>query len=1081
MNSIRYALKSLFHFRKLNSTIVLGVALSTAILLGALMIGDTIAFNLKKITLQRLGNTQWTVSSGERLFRQQLGDELEADRLPCSALLFCRGMAVLDGGKARTNHLQVWGVEPDFNRVSDTDSLFCLNRDEVVVNEKLASVLGVKAGEEIMLRVNRLSAYPANTPFVPADESTVSFRVKVKAIADAGHGGNFNLQPAQTAPLNVFVSLNWLNRQMKLDGKANLLLIPDTPTDSETIRKKLQQNWTMDDLNLEIITDSLSGKSVIRSERVFLEPELESGIRKVDSAAYSVLTYFVNRFRFGNKQTPYSFVSGLPQAQLHIGPKDILINEWLAADLEVNVGDSISLSYFEVGPLRRLVEKQCRFHVAGVVPLVGKWADPILMPQIPGLSDAGHCSDWEAGIPVDLSVIRPKDETYWNQYKGTPKAFVCLETARKLWGNRYGEATAVWFPERSAKQLATTVLHNVSPDEMGFDIENVRDDGLQAAKQGVDFGSLFIGLSFFVLFAALLLAWLMFRLYLNFRRSEFGTLHALGFTTGFIRKLFLIEGAFLIIPGILLGLPLGVRYNHLVLDALNSIWNDIVRTAVPTAYLRMQSVIIALLSILLICFLSVWFILRQFSKEATGNKSKRQHHSIKPKQHGLWGGLVLIVLAFVVMLWQGIGNEIQPEVFFTAGFLLLPGFLLLFGYGLRKIILKQANGLSYGHFSTLLTFADQRRNRLTVAFLSIGIFLVLSTGMNRKDLTRGLGEASSGTGGYRFFAESSFPVLYDLNSDEGRFQLGLDGSKTRFVQLQVLEGADASCLNLNRVNRPRVLGVDPGDFDHRQAFSFSSLTEGVNTVHPWLTLQHRRPNGAIPAIADASVIQWSLGKSVGDTLVYRNESGDKIVLQLVGGLNNSVFQGNILIGDSLFRANYPSVSGSSVFLINAPADEETELKMAFRNYGMELTTCKERLLLFSRIENTYLDIFLMLGALGLLIGTVGLAVIIFRSLFEQRSAFALLEAVGFTRTSIRRISLKGHLLLVLFALIIGLIPAVLSALPALISAQYFNLLYWSLGIFALVLLNAWLWVFIGHRLAMKGQTREALQPDPSVE
>ncbi|WP_163711651.1 ABC transporter permease [Mangrovibacterium lignilyticum] len=1077
MNSIRYVLKSLLHFWKLNVTILLGVALSTAILLGALMIGDTVAFNLKKISKQRLGNTQWTVSGGERLFRQQLANEMNHDGGAYSPVLFSRGMAVLDGGKARANQLQVWGVDHSFNPIAGTDSLFNLNSNEAILNEKLATVLGVNVGEELMLRVNKQSAYPANTPLVSADESTISFRVKVKALANADQCGNFNLQPIQSAPLNVFVSLDFLNRQMQLDAKANLILIPEVQIDAATIINQVQANWQLADLNLEIFRDSANMKWGIRSERVFIEEDLENKILQADSSARSVLTYFVNHFDAGGQSTPYSFVCGLPDDVLQLGDNAIVINEWLAEDLHVETNDSIELSYFEVGPLRQLVEKKTKFKLTGIVPLSGKWDDPALMPEIPGLSDAGHCSDWETGVPVDLSIIRPKDEAYWNTYKGTPKAFVSLKTARHLWGNRYGKATAILFSTPDREQLEQKITSSVSPEDLAYAVVAVQKEGLQAASQGVDFGGLFIGLSFFVLFAALLLAWLMFRLYLNFRRYEIGTLHAMGFRSRLIRKLFMLEGAFLILPGILIGIPLGIAYNKVVLDAINTIWRDIVRTSVPEAYLQLQSVLIAILSILVICMLSVWFVLRKFSKEAITSVQRQQIASARLKRRNLWIGLVLLILAIALMFWQGVGNEIQPEIFFIAGFLLLPGLLFLVDFGFQKILTKQANGLPYGHFSALLTFADRRRNNLTIGFLAIGIFLVLSTGMNRQDLTSGAEEASSGTGGYQFFAETSFPVLYDLNSEEGRFQLGLEDTKAHFVQLQTLEGTDASCLNLNRVSKPRVLGIDPTEFNARKAFSFSSKSEELNDGSSWLTLKKQLPNGAIPAIADASVIQWSLGKSVGDTLVYTNESGEPIVLQLVGGLANSVFQGNILIGDSLFRANFPSISGSSVFLIDAPGEEEASLKSAFRNYGIELMPSQERLLLFYQIENTYLNIFLMLGALGLLIGTIGLAIVIFRSLFEQRSVFALLEAVGFTRAKIRRISLKGHLLLVLMALLIGLIPAVLSALPSLLSAQYFNLLYWSLGVFALVLVSAWIWVFTGHRLAMKGKASDALRND----
>jgi ABC-type antimicrobial peptide transport system permease subunit len=279
------------------------------------------------------------------------------------------------------------------------------------------------------------------------------------------------------------------------------------------------------------------------------------------------------------------------------------------------------------------------------------------------------------------------------------------------------------------------------------------------------------------------------------------------------------------------------------------------------------------------------------------------------------------------------------------------------------------------------------------------------------------------------------------------------------------------------VARPRILGFDPSVLDKKEAFTFATKTEELDQERPWLSLNKLLSNGQVPAFADQTVIKWGLGKSVGDTLVYQNEAGESVVLKLIGGLANSVFQGNILIADTFFYQNFPSVSGSQVFLIQANEDEEDMLRSAFRNYGFEITPAKDRLLLFYQIENTYLNIFLMLGTLGLLIGTIGLGIIIFRGIFEKRQHYALLEATGFSKQKIRRMVLRGYMLIVFLALVIGLVPSGLSALPVLLSSLYFGLIYWAFAIFLLVLASAWFWVFIGNRLSMRGNLYETLRND----
>ena len=49
------------------------------------------------------------------------------------------------------------------------------------------------------------------------------------------------------------------------------------------------------------------------------------------------------------------------------------------------------------------------------------------------------------------------------------------------------------------------------------------------------------------------------------------------------------------------------------------------------------------------------------------------------------------------------------------------------------------------------------------------------------------------------------------------------------------------------------------------------------------------------------------------------------------------------------------------------------------------------------MENTYLSTFQTLGALGLLLGTVGLAAVLLRNALERRRELALLRAVGYRR------------------------------------------------------------------------------------
>jgi len=1068
-------LKSIWFYRKLNLTIILGIALSTAILVGALIIGDSVKFSLQQIIVQRLGNTSQVITAGERVFRQQLAAELtEKTGTETSALLHANGFGIISGGELRINQLAVWGVDSVLGNFGIHPKTFVLQGNQVAINENLASLSGLKVGDEFLLRVNKLNTFPANTPFVSEKEATVSFRVTIAKILKSSELGNFNLQNIQSAPRNVFLNLEWLNQQMGLQQKANVLLVSEGVSVPDLIQK-LQNSWTLEDVNLNIRENKELNYTELISDRVFVEPVVEQFCLTNISGSQAVFSYFINEFNIDGRQTPYSFVSSDPK----LTGNQMAVSKWLADDLKVKVNDTIRLSYFEVGPLRRLVLKDSSFVVGQVYELTGEKADQNLMPVIPGLSDAGNCRDWKTGVPVDLKKIRPQDEAYWKQYKGTPKAFVSLETARNLWGNLFGQATAIRVSGLKKAEFEKSLLTGLLPSQLGFEVKDAKTDGLSAANNGTDFGQLFIGLSFFVLFATVLLAFLLFKLYLGFRKTEIGTLTALGFPFRTIRKLFVVEASVFVLAGILLGIPFSIFYNQLILKAINTIWVDIVRTSIVNIHIRPVSLISGSLIIAALSFTAIWFILSRFlKKEVIFLQRKSSSGKEKSGHWSLWIGISLIAFSIIILFLKGFrSGEINPEFFFISGFGLLPGLILIFDFWLRKLGLRE-KAIHFSLRTMLLKriAGESRRNVMIVSFLSVGVFMVVSTGLNRKDLTSHADLPSSGTGGYKYFVETTMPILFDINGKQGREELNFPAD-AQIIQFQSQPGDDASCLNLNRIARPRIIACNPAAFDRLSAFSFVTRTEDLDAQHPWNSLDKTLADGVIPAIADQTVIQWGLEKKVGDTLIYKTEEGKDLKLKLIGGLANSVFQGNVIIAENHFNLAFPSVSGSNIFLIDAPTSSTNmeDLKSGFRNYGPEINRTTDRLLAFYTVENTYLNIFLMLGALGLLIGTLGLGILIFRITFEQIPEYALLLSLGFRKSVIFGMVISEKLFLMTFSVLIGLIPAVLSALPSLISSIYSNLWVWLPAIPVLVILSGAIFSFVAVRMAFRQNLVQALR------
>jgi ABC-type antimicrobial peptide transport system permease subunit len=106
------------------------------------------------------------------------------------------------------------------------------------------------------------------------------------------------------------------------------------------------------------------------------------------------------------------------------------------------------------------------------------------------------------------------------------------------------------------------------------------------------------------------------------------------------------------------------------------------------------------------------------------------------------------------------------------------------------------------------------------------------------------------------------------------------------------------------------------------------------------------------------------------------------------------------------------------------------LEERLADFGFDATSAPERLAAFHRVENTYLSTFQALGALGLLLGTIGLAAVAVRNVLERRRELALLRAVGYDARHVRLMIVAEHAWLVAAGLAIGLVSALVAIAPA---------------------------------------------------
>lgn len=1095
MNIWIYLRRSLFFFRRSHLWVILGCSISTAILVGALVVGDSVRFSLRQIVFHRLGNTDLALISGDRFFRSELADQMETQLgVPVAPVLQARGIAIAKGGRQRANAVQVLGVDARFGVLGGGPELYAsLKSGEVVVNQNLALRLNLRPGDDFVLRIENLDAMPKDAPLALASDLTVARPKVVKVVAADEEFGRFNLRAEQVAPLSVFLPLGDLGQDLGLQGRANILLISGNGAatklriDAESV---FRQIWRLEDAGLSLNSLEGQNKLELSSSRIFIEPEVIQAVSTLEIRAQSILTYFVNRIRSQDRSVPYSFVSaaGEPYVPQDMPEDEILINDWLAKDLNAKAGDTVELAYFVLGPNRNLIEESAEFRVHGVVPLEGIYADPSLLPDFPGLSEIESTRDWRPGIPIDLDLIRDKDEQYWDRFRGTPKAFLTLKAAQEIWQNRFGKITAVRFEGMDEAQLERVLLEVLEPARLGIVFRELKKEGLTAGIQGVDFGQLFLGLSFFIIVAALLLTGLLFIFNVEKRSQEIGLLLALGFTRKKVKHLVLIEGAVLVFWGGILGSAAAILYNQLVLWALKTVWQGAVGTPSLQMYVRPMTVLLGAAIGMGTAFFTIWAVTgRLVKKTITGlQKGLTQLDTLKTNKPrlSLWLCLISLAAVFIILISADFDRGRDAfGVFFAAGSL-----LLLAGVSLFNILLFRLGQSTRQERQSLFTIgirgnARRRiRSLALIGLLASGLFIVFTVGANRQNAVKGAEQRGSGTGGFALFGESTLPVLYDLNSPEGQRFYGLpDLSQTgvSVVSFRVRPGDDASCLNLNRVSQPRLLGLKPEDLSKRGAFRLLKMTQDVDPEDPWAVLERKLPDGSVPVIADNTVIVWGLGKTVGDTLEYQDENGEIFTVKLVGGLSNSIFQGNLIISEKCFMEKYPSLSGYNLFLIDAPQDKQdevsSEMSWALQDLGLDLGPASDRLAQFNQVENTYLSIFLILGSFGLILGSIGLGIVVWRNIKEREGELALLRAVGFSLPLLRRLILYEHLALLLAGVMLGLVSALLATLPAILTPGA-DIPYLSiLVLLVFVLANGGIWTLAATQQATRGDLLAALR------
>jgi len=1074
------ALRGLRYHWRTNLAVALAVMAAAAVLTGALLVGDSMRGSLRHLLLDQLGSIDEVLVT-DRFFRAELAQEIATSEnfqehfSAAVPAVYVQGTVDHPGSSLRAGRVSVIGSDASFFKLGGGGPKKPPVRNEIVLNEPLAREIGAKAGDEVLLRIGSASQIPADSALGRKTETIRNRRLTVSEIIPATGLGRLALNPSQLVPLVAYVDASTLQDALEQAGKVNAIFVAGKAGAMPTVAAHAQLlaalRPKLEDYGITIAPHKL-GYVQLTSNRMLVEPNIVEAARKAFAAdrAQEVLTYLANWISKEDKQIPYSTIAAIDfSSEPPLGPlknvageaidqladNEIVLNSWAAEDIGAEPGDEIEITYFEPesthGDVR---ESRAKFKLKDVVPLEGLAADPDFTPELPGVTDQLSIGDWDPPFPYDSGRVRDKDEQYWDEHRTTPKAFISLAAGRKLWSSRFGNTTSVRFaPPPGPTLQAQADQLQLKPESLGFVFRPIKRLGLEASQGTTGFDGLFLGFSLFIMVASLLLVALLFRLGIEQRAAEIGVLDTVGMRNSRIRRVLLSEALVVTLVGSLLGVAAGVAYAWLMLAGLSTWWLSAISTPFLDLYITPKSLVIGFIGGLLVSLLTVWWTLRRLKhisvrRLLAGQTQEDRFSAGDGTSRRRWiaaGLLVLAILSGLSAPW--LRGEAQAGAFVGAGALILAAALVFIADALRRPGKSSAAGLTIPMLAARNGARNPGRSVLSVGLIAAASFLIVALSAFRLDPTALSTGRDSGSGGFAIVAQSDAPIYQNLNEESGREQLGLSVeadellAKADTVALRVETGDDASCLNLYQSSQPRVLGATPALIE-RGGFSWGGTEAETpeEAANPWRLLDKPLPVAAemgkskvVPAIVDFNTATYSLKKGIGDTIEVTDGDGKPAYLQIVGMLKNSIFQGDVIVGEANFLKLFPEVNGYRFFLVDTKGQPETAVRQALEDslgdYGFDAETSSARLEAFFAVQNTYLSTFQSLGGLGLLLGTFGLATVQLRSVLERRGELALLRAAGFRRSLLARLVMLENVVLLVGGLALGVLAALVAVLP----------------------------------------------------
>ena len=793
-----------------NLAVMLGVAVGAAVLVGALVIGDSLRGSLRDRALHQLNGVEHTYT-GPRLIHEGIAKDFPESVVP--VLMLQGSIQAESDAQRRIAKVNILGINNDGMEPFHIDD----TENQCAISQRIADDLQIKVGDTLTFNVPKFSNIPRSSVLGRRDNdrTIATFSMTITQILPADSPpADFSIEPNPRLPLNVYVSLSTLQRQVDAEAKVNTLFAMSG--DIKTLNQQFAKKLTLDDWGLRVAVAPKREKYVtIESQQLTLPDSLVKRITTIATdnglSVEPTTTYLANAIVGGKepvlgndagknrKLIPYSVIAALNvDAKPPLGPfvesladDEILLLDWPESPLKgLPIGTPITVSYFSPEQEAMNEERFRTFKLKGYVPLTGVADDPDLTPPFPGITDQLSIRSWDSPFEIVLNRIEDRDEQFWEEHKTTPKAYLNAAMGAKLFANRFGHVTSLRVapkPGQSPQELAAflekELLAELEPKEVGLEFMPTREQLLEASNGGTDFAVLFLMFSILLIGAALLLVGLLFRLTIERRANQLGVLLATGYTPGRVLKLLVVEGLLIAGIGTIVGIVAALGYAELMLTLLKRLWPDGNIANYLFLHVQWYTPIIGFVCTMLVALATIWFSVRRMVRlpapQLLRGRTTLPETEVVAQRSSRWSLIISVALLIVGMaaLYFGTTRSNPDERalgFFSGGGMILAAGLLAARAYLRHLPEQSVprNGtLGIGELGINYARRNLGRSLLTATLIAIASFLVISVESFRRTPDANYLDKNGGSGGFPLIAEAELPIYQPPTTDEGEAEL----------------------------------------------------------------------------------------------------------------------------------------------------------------------------------------------------------------------------------------------------------------------------------------------------------------------